>query len=73
MENNLLGPKLTFESSNSKYIVLNLWTIVLQENESNWEVELCSGISKTMYNGQGKFETNMIIIDQLITTLSSIH
>ena len=39
------------------------WTIDLHENESNYEVELCSGISRTMYTEEDKFETNMIRID----------
>ena len=47
--------------------LLNLWTINLQENESNSEVGLCSGISRTMYNEHYKFETH------LITTLIFIH
>ena len=49
--------------------MLNLWTIDLQVNERNWEVELSSGISKTMYIEQDKFETNMIKIGKLITTV----
>ena len=53
--------------------MLNLWTIDLWENESNWEVELGSGISKIMYTEQDKFETNMIRIDYLITTLVFVH
>ena len=53
--------------------MLNLWTIDLQENESNNGVELCSGISRTMYTEQDKFETNLIRIDQLITTLIFIN
>ena len=42
--------------------MLNLWTIDLQENESNWEVKLCGGISRTMHIEQDKFETNIIRI-----------
>ena len=53
--------------------MLNYRTIDIQENESSSEVELCSGISRTMYTEQGKFETNMIRIDQLITTVIFIH
>ena len=53
--------------------MLNLWTIDLQENESNCEVELCNGISRTMYTEQDKIEKNMIRIDQLIKTLLFIH
>ena len=53
--------------------MLNLWAIDLQGNEINWEVELCSGMSKTMYTKQDKFETILIRIDQLITTLIFIH
>ena len=49
--------------------MLNLQTIDLHENESNWEVELCNGISGKMYTEQDIFETNLIRIDQLITTL----
>ena len=37
------------------------------------EVGLCSGISRTMYTEQDKFEIDMIRIDQLITTLIFIH
>ena len=38
--------------------LLNLWTIDLQENERNWEVELWSGISRAMYTEQDKFDEN---------------
>ena len=43
------------------------------KNESNCEVGLCSGISRTMYTKQDKFETNMVRIDHLITTLIFIN
>ena len=49
--------------------MLNYWTIDRQENESNSEVEMYNGISRTMYTEKDKFEANMISIDQLITTL----
>ena len=51
------------------YKLLNLLTIDLHANESNCEVGLCSGISRTVYTEQDKFETNLIRIDHLITTI----
>ena len=65
--------KTCFYHEQGSDTMLNLWTIYLQENESNWEVEFCSGISNTMYTEQDKFETNLIRIYKLITTLISIH
>ena len=53
--------------------MLNLWTIYLHENEINWEEKYAMELSNTMYIEQHKCETNMIRIDQLITTLISIH
>ena len=61
--------KTCFYPEQGSDTMLNLWTIDLQENEINWKVELCNGISKTMYTEQDKFETNMIRNDHLITTL----
>ena len=53
--------------------MLNLGTIDLQENERNWEEKYAVELSKTMYTEQHKFETNIIRIVQLITTLISIN
>ena len=53
--------------------MLNLWTIDIQENESNWEGKYVVELSKTMYIEQDKFETNLIRIDKLITTLIYVH
>ena len=41
--------------------LLNYLTIDLQKNESNWKVELCSGISRTMYTEHEKFDKNWSI------------
>ena len=41
--------------------LLNYWSI---ENECNWNVEICSGIGRTMYTEQDKFQIKMIRIDQ---------
>ena len=61
--------KTCFYHEEGSDTMLNFWTIDLQENECNWEVGLCSGISRTMYIEQDKFETNLIRIDHLITKL----